>query len=75
MEDELRNRKSVVAAVTAIAALLALSFLVGCPKKGGGDETCARVNGRKISRAEVEKYFKNQTEGSPQQPSDEQAPA
>jgi peptidyl-prolyl cis-trans isomerase SurA len=72
VEDQLRNRKSVVAAVTAIAALLALSFLVGCPKKGGGDDTYARVNGRKIPKAEVEKYFKQQTESAPQPPSEEQ---
>ena len=68
----MRNRKSVVAAVTAIAALLALSFLAGCPKKGGGDDTYARVNGRKIPKAEVDKYFKQQTEGAPQPPSEEQ---
>jgi peptidyl-prolyl cis-trans isomerase SurA len=68
----LRNRKSVVAAVTAIAALLALSFLAGCPNKGGGDDTYARVNGRKIPKAEVDKYFKQQTESAPQPPSEEQ---
>src|SRR5690349_22999726 len=33
----------------------------------------AKVNGHKIQRAEVDKYFDNQTAGSPQQPTEEQA--
>jgi peptidyl-prolyl cis-trans isomerase SurA len=33
----------------------------------------ARVNGRKITRTEVEKYFNNQTAESPEKPSQEQA--
>jgi len=33
----------------------------------------AKVNGRKILRSEVDKYFENQTAGSPQQPTEEQA--
>ena len=56
----------------ALAASALLSVL-GCPGKQGNDETLAKVNGRKISRTEVDKYYKTQTEGSPQQPSEEQA--
>ncbi len=33
----------------------------------------ATVNGRKIDRTEVDKYYNNQTADAPQKPSDEQA--
>ena len=69
----MKHNRSVVAAITALAALLALGNLVGCQKKGGGEDTYARVNGRKIAKSEVEKYFRQQTDGAPQQPSEEQA--
>ncbi len=72
-EDQvLRTNRSVVAAVTTIAALLALGTVVGCRNKGASEDTYARVNGRKITKAEVDKYYKQQTEGAPQQPSEEQ---
>jgi peptidyl-prolyl cis-trans isomerase SurA len=45
----------------------------GCSSKQGGDDVMAKVNGRKILTAEVDKYYRNQTAGSPQQPSGEQA--
>jgi peptidyl-prolyl cis-trans isomerase SurA len=38
-----------------------------------GDDVAATVDGRKITRADLEKYYENQTAGSPQQPSGEQA--
>lgn len=69
----MKQHKSVVTAVTALAALLALTLLAGCPKKGGSEDTLARVNGRKIMKSEVDKYYRQQTEGAPQQPSEEQA--
>ena len=46
--------------------------LAACTGNKGNEETYAKVNGRKISRSEVEKYYRNQTQGSPQQPSEEQ---
>jgi peptidyl-prolyl cis-trans isomerase SurA len=56
------------------ASLLALvAGLAGCPGKERGDDVVARVNGEKILRSEVEKYYSNQTAGSPQQPTGEQA--
>src|SRR5947209_19642291 len=55
-------------------ALFALSLgMLGCPSKERSDDTVARVNGEKILRSEVEKYYANQTSGSPQQPAGEQA--
>jgi peptidyl-prolyl cis-trans isomerase SurA len=67
-----KSKRVAVAAVTLAMCALALLTVLGCPGKQGGDEVWARVNGRKITHNEVEKYYRNQTEGSPQQPSEEQ---
>ncbi len=58
---------------TALITLACLLALGACNRNKGGEETWAKVNGRKISRNEVEKYYRNQTQGNPQQPSEEQA--
>jgi peptidyl-prolyl cis-trans isomerase SurA len=58
------------AAILITAALFTLS---ACQKKGASPGVMARVNGREITRAEVQKYFDNQTAGAPQPPSGEQA--
>jgi peptidyl-prolyl cis-trans isomerase SurA len=57
------------------AALLAATLLAfpACQRKGSSPDVMARINGREITRAEVEKYFDNQTSGAPQQPTGEQA--
>jgi len=55
---------------------LVLGLLVvagGCSSARGGDDVLAKVDGRKIYRAEVDKYYANQTAGSDQQPSGEQS--
>jgi peptidyl-prolyl cis-trans isomerase SurA len=59
---------------TALLAVCVLGLLAGagCKGHGGGNDVVARVNGRKILRTEVEKYYRNQTEGQPV-PSSEQA--
>ncbi len=57
----------------AIAALLPLLLLAGCNAAKDSTDVMAKVNGRKILRSEVEKYYRNQTSGSPQRPADEQA--
>jgi peptidyl-prolyl cis-trans isomerase SurA len=46
---------------------------VGCGSKLERDDVAATVDGRKIYRADVEKYYENQTAGSQQQPAGEQA--
>jgi parvulin-like peptidyl-prolyl isomerase len=61
-----------------IAASLFLAFLLlltgsGCTPKQAGADVMATVNGRKITRTEVEKYYNNQTADAPQKPSQEQA--
>ncbi len=67
------KRRSVGAATAAILAVLAALSLAACNKGTGGSDVMASVNGHKITRPEVEKYYKNQLTGAPQQPSAEQA--
>jgi peptidyl-prolyl cis-trans isomerase SurA len=60
----------------ALAALFVAALLIlaaGCTSKRAGDDVAATVDGRKIYRADVEKYYQNQTSGSDQQPVGEQA--
>jgi peptidyl-prolyl cis-trans isomerase SurA len=52
-----------------LVALFAVSLLIvsaGCTSKRAGDDVAATVDGRKIYRADVEKYYQNQTAGSDQ---------
>jgi peptidyl-prolyl cis-trans isomerase SurA len=57
----------------AFAVVLFLAAGIGCGSKQEGSDVMASVDGRKIYRADVEKYYQNQTAGSEQQPSGEQA--
>ena len=59
--------------LTATLVAATLFTFSACQKKGASPDVMARVNGREITRAEVQKYFDNQTAGAPQQPSGEQA--
>lgn len=52
---------------------MALTGVLACNRGRGGDDVLARVNGRKITRVEVDKYYRSQTEGAPQKPSEEQS--
>lgn len=45
----------------------------GCNSNKSGGDVMAKVNGRNILASDVEKYYRNQTAGAPEQPSDEQA--
>jgi peptidyl-prolyl cis-trans isomerase SurA len=59
-----------------LGSLLALSALLvslGCSNKQVGNDVMATVNGRKITRTEVQKFYDVQVAGSPQQPAAEQA--
>lgn len=57
-----------------IGTLLAgIVFAAGCRSGKEGVDVMAKVDGRKIYRADVDKYYANQTAGSDQQPSGEQA--
>ena len=57
--------------IFAIACLLIA--LAACNRSSAGADVMASVNGRKIYRSEVDKYYANQTAGSDQQPAGEQA--
>ena len=50
-----------------------LVFLTACSSGRGGTDVVATVDGKKIFRADVEKYYQNQTAGTDQQPVGEQA--
>lgn len=65
--------KRTLKVCSALITLACFISLAACSGNKSNEETWAKVNGRKISRAEVEKYYRNQTQGSPQQPSEEQA--
>jgi peptidyl-prolyl cis-trans isomerase SurA len=59
--------------LVALFSSAALLLSIGCNRGSAAGEVLARVNGRKITATEVDKYFKNQTAGAPQQPTEEQA--
>lgn len=59
--------------LAAAISLLVLTGISGCQKKEAAGDVVAKVNGKKILRSEVEKYYDNQMAASPQQPSAEQA--
>src|ERR1700732_1247682 len=67
IHDLLRHR------LVALFAVSLLIFSAGCSSKRAGDDIAATVDGRKIYRADVEKYYQNQTAGSQQQPTGEQS--
>jgi peptidyl-prolyl cis-trans isomerase SurA len=63
-------------ALRRLLALFVLSLAAvttACTSKHPGTDVSATVDGRKIYRADVEKYYQNQTAGSDQQPVGEQA--
>lgn len=58
--------------IAPLVVLLAAA-LSGCQSSQGGTDVMASVDGRRIYRSEVEKYYQNQTAGSQQQPVAEQS--
>jgi peptidyl-prolyl cis-trans isomerase SurA len=67
-----RGQSAAVAATLAGTFFLLLSG-AGCNIKKDNAGVSATVNGRKIMRTEVDKYYNNQTADAPQKPTDEQA--
>ena len=66
------RRHFVIATSLTLACVFMLPGL-GCSGKQVGADVMATVNGRKITRTEVDKYYNNQTADAPQKPSQEQA--
>ena len=58
--------------IVSVAFSLVLAG-VGCSNKQEGADVMASVNGRKITRTEVQKYYDNTTADSPQKPGSEQS--
>ena len=72
MRRILKNGTGLAIAGMLLSALVLLLPGLGCAGKQDGADVMARVNGRKITRTEVDKYYDNQTAGSAQKPSQEQ---
>ena len=71
---ELQPKTNVTFGVLAsLVALTSLLSTFGCNNKQVGNDVMATVNGRNITRTEVQKFYNVQVAGSPQQPSAEQA--
>jgi peptidyl-prolyl cis-trans isomerase SurA len=74
-EMSIKKKKSVFARIAAAALLLALiGCMIACNSQVGGD-VMATVDGRKIFRSEVDKYYDNQVASAQQVPTGEQATA
>jgi len=71
-EERLKTHSATRFFLLLLAASMALAF-TACANKKPGDDIAASVDGRKISRTDIEKYYQNQTSGSDQQPAGEQA--
>jgi peptidyl-prolyl cis-trans isomerase SurA len=73
VEDGLKKHFQLCFGLMALVAACLLSTSIGCTGKQGSSDLAAVVDGHKIYRSELEKYYTNQTAGSDQQPSGEQA--
>ncbi len=73
LKSNTRRVQSVTVVAVLIAALFLLFSITACNTKKETEGVMATVNGRKILRIEVEKYYNNQTADAPQKPTDEQA--
>jgi peptidyl-prolyl cis-trans isomerase SurA len=68
-----RREPGFMIAVVVATALFLLVTSTGCNTKKDTDGVMATVNGRKVLRTEVDKYYNNQTAEAPQKPTEEQA--
>jgi peptidyl-prolyl cis-trans isomerase SurA len=67
------RRGRLVAIASLLAATLFLLSGAGCNTQKDMTGVMATVNGRKVLRTEVDKYYNNQTASAPQKPTEEQA--
>ena len=65
--DSISGRRTLLVLAAAV-----LAVFPGCQSKQQGVDVMATVDGRKIFRADVEKYYQNQIAGNEQQPVGEQ---
>ncbi|MFZ0704496.1 MAG: SurA N-terminal domain-containing protein [Candidatus Korobacteraceae bacterium] len=71
--DSVRYQTELRTIGFACVATLLLLLSLACNPSKGGPGVMATVNGHKIDRAEVDKYYNNQIAGAAQKPSQEQA--
>jgi peptidyl-prolyl cis-trans isomerase SurA len=69
----LKTRATLRHSLAGLPLLCLLVSAAACNSRRPSDDVVATVDGRKIYQADVEKYYQNQTSGSEQQPSGEQA--
>ena len=69
----IRKRSARLSIAGLASALALLVSVLSCTSKQEGADVMATVNGRNISRTEVDKYYNNQTADAPQKPGQEQA--
>jgi hypothetical protein len=70
----LTKTSSLVWVAALLWAAFLLAFLVACKSQPGGD-VMATVDGRKIFRSDVDKYYDNNVASAQQAPTGEQATA
>src|SRR5579863_4012579 len=70
----LRENRGVVRITGALCAGVIMVGLAGCNSQAGGD-VMATVDGRKIFRSDLDKYYNNQVSSAQQAPTGEQATA
>lgn len=68
-----KKNSALLRAAAGFALIVLVAGLAGCNAKQNGGDVVATVDGRKIYRADVDKYYENQTSGTEQQPAGEQA--
>jgi peptidyl-prolyl cis-trans isomerase SurA len=70
----LKTNSRLLTALCGLTTLvLCIAPLTGCNKQSGGGSVVATVDGRKIYRSDLDKYYDNQVAGSNQNPTGEQA--
>ena len=69
----MKNRNWVGRLGQVVVTAFVLIGFSACNRGAGGGDVMAAINGHKIYRTEVDKYYANQTAGSEQQPAGEQA--
>ena len=70
----LKKNTFIAHATAGLSVIVLLAFLAACNSKVGGD-VMATVDGRKIFRTDVDKYYENQVASAQQAPIGEQATA
>ena len=71
-EEVWLNRRFSIRALTIYGAMLAATAVLfgmsGCSSGSAGTDAVATVNGKKLLRSDMEKYYKQQLAGATQQP-------